>query len=323
MNHFLSLAQFPPAHLLTLLKRAAKFKECMRPPLSTSRLPSSNLEKLPASLHGKSLAMLFTKRSTRTRLAAETGFAALGGTPIFLGPLDIQFGINESLKDTARVISSMADVLFIRCGAHADIEEFARHSSVPVVNALTDRFHPTQILADLMTLFERFGPADYREWSVDSLSGLRACWLGDCNNVVNSMVVTLPRFGVHLSVATPVGYDFDRSLVQAGDGLVTFGHDPVVALGGSQVIVTDTWISMGQEAEKAQRLRDFHGFQITRALIDKSGAHRDWVFLHCLPRKSEEVDDEVFYDAGRSLVFQEAENRKYTIMAVLESVIAS
>lgn len=208
---------------------------------------------------------------------------------------------------------------------------------MPVINALSAQYHPTQILADLLTLVETYptsGNKPSSPSSLSSLAGLKVAWVGDSNNILNDMLVSFPRLGIHLSVAAPKGYDRDEQVWgrmqdgidaerKKGGGVSVAGvewtNDPSVAVKDADVIVTDTWISMGDEASKEQRLRDFAGFQVTEAMAKKGGAKPDWKFMHCLPRKAEEVDDDVFY-SQRSLVFPEAENRKWTIMALFDKM---
>lgn len=306
----LSLADLSVPELRALVQRAAAFKA------AAGRAPQ------PQSLSSHTIALIFSKRSTRTRVASETSAVALGGHPMFLAPSDIQLGENESLYDTARVLGSMVDGIMARVGAHAEVEALAATAGIPVINALSARYHPTQILADLLTLVEQEGSDD-----ISSLAGRRIAWVGDSNNILNDMLVTYPRLGMSVSVATPPGDAYARDpavwdvVTQHGGTPVTWTHDPAAAVRDANYIVTDTWISMGDEASKEQRLRDFAGFQVTEALAQAGGAHRDWRFLHCLPRKENEVDDEVFY-GPRSLVFPEAENRKWTIMACFEYVLA-
>ncbi|KAJ3290080.1 ornithine carbamoyltransferase [Borealophlyctis nickersoniae] len=277
--------------------------------------------------------MLFSKRSTRTRVSSESGWAYYGGHPMYLGKDDIQLGGGEALRDTAVVISSMVDAILARVGGHEEIETLAKYSSVPVINALTAKFHPLQALADVMTLYEVYLPDALSSSSPKSnlplplLPPLRVAWVGDANNIIHSLLVTLPRIGASLSVATPEGYDCDADVVEfakehatGGErGTIEFTRDPAVAVKGADVIVTDTWISMGQESQKEQKLKDFKGYKVTEAMA--KGAKPDWKFMHCLPRKHEEVDDQVFYNPKRSIVFQEAENRKYTVMAVYEMLM--
>ncbi|XP_061924924.1 ornithine transcarbamylase, mitochondrial [Entelurus aequoreus] len=266
-------------------------------------------------LQGKSIAMIFEKRSTRTRMSTETGFALLGGHPCFLTAQDIHLGVNESSTDTARVLSGLCDIILARVYSHSTLEELDKESSIPIINGLSDLYHPIQILADFLTLQEHYG----------SLDGLTVSWIGDGNNVLHSFMMAAPKLGVHLKVATPKGYEPERSVIEEAERLckqhatqLVLTSDPMEAARGSNVLVTDTWVSMGQEEEKKKRLMDFRGYQIT--METGSAAQPDWTFLHCLPRKMEEVDDEVFYST-RSLVFPEAENRKWTIMGLVVSLL--
>ncbi|RVE58425.1 hypothetical protein OJAV_G00208920 [Oryzias javanicus] len=266
-------------------------------------------------LQGKSIAMIFEKRSTRTRMSTETGMALLGGHPCFLTSQDIHLGVNESCTDTARVLSGLCDLVLARVYSHSTLEELHREASIPIINGLSDLYHPIQILADFLTLQEHYG----------SLSGLTVSWIGDGNNVLHSFMMAAAKLGVHLRVATPKSYEPDQSVVEEAKHLskqhgtqLVLTSDPMEAAHGSNVLVTDTWISMGQEEEKKKRLKDFQGYQIT--MKTGSVAKPDWTFLHCLPRKTEEVDDQVFYST-RSLVFNEAENRKWTIMGLMVSLL--
>nr|XP_026243359.1 ornithine carbamoyltransferase, mitochondrial [Urocitellus parryii] len=266
-------------------------------------------------LQGKSLGMIFEKRSTRTRLSTETGFALLGGHPCFLTTQDIHLGVNESLTDTARVLSSMTDAVLARVYKQSDLDILAREASIPIVNGLSDLYHPIQILADYLTLQEHYG----------SLKGLTLSWIGDGNNILHSIMMSAAKFGMHLQAATPKGYEPDPSITQLAEQYakengtkLSLTNDPLEAAHGGNVLITDTWISMGQEEEKKKRLQAFQGYQVTMKTAKVAAS--DWTFLHCLPRKPEEVDDEVFY-SPRSLVFPEAENRKWTIMAVMVSLL--
>nr|XP_046259744.1 ornithine transcarbamylase, mitochondrial [Scatophagus argus] len=266
-------------------------------------------------LQGKSIAMIFEKRSTRTRMSTETGFALLGGQPCFLTSQDIHLGVNETSTDTARVLSGLCDIVLARVYSHSTLEELDKEASIPIINGLSDLYHPIQILADFLTLREHYG----------SLSGLTVSWIGDGNNVLHSYMMTAAKLGVHLKIATPKGYEPERSVTEEAQRLskehgthLVLTSDPMEAAHGSNVLVTDTWISMGQEEEKKRRLKDFKGYQVT--MQTGSVAKPDWTFLHCLPRKQEEVDDQVFY-SSRSLVFPEAENRKWTIMGLMVSLL--
>ncbi|XP_005995322.1 ornithine transcarbamylase, mitochondrial [Latimeria chalumnae] len=266
-------------------------------------------------LQGRSLAMIFEKRSTRTRISTETGFALLGGHPLFLTTQDIHLGVNESLRDTARVLSGFTDLILARVYKHSDLDLLAQEASIPIINGLSEMYHPIQILADYLTLQEHYG----------SLEGLTVTWIGDGNNVLHSFMLSAAKLGMHLRIATPKGYEPDAGVIQTAQQYsAKFGtkffmtNDPLEAASGSSVLVTDTWVSMGQEEEKKERLKAFHGYKIT--MQTGKLAAPNWTFLHCLPRKQEEVDNEVFY-SPRSLVFPEAENRKWTIMAVMVSLL--
>ncbi|XP_065533253.1 ornithine transcarbamylase, mitochondrial isoform X1 [Lathamus discolor] len=266
-------------------------------------------------MQGKSLAMIFEKRSTRTRLSAETGFALLGGHPAFLTTQDIHLGTNESLSDTARVLSSMTNAILARVYKHNDLHLMMKQATIPIINGLSDLHHPLQILADYLTLQEHYG----------GLNGLTITWIGDGNNVLHSIMTSAAKLGIHLHIATPKGFEPDLKITKITEQFsseygtkLLLTTDPLEAADGANVLVTDTWISMGQEEEKKERLKAFQGYQIT--MQTAKSAASNWTFLHCLPRKPEEVDDEVFY-SPRSLVFQEAENRKWTIMAVMVSLL--
>ncbi|ODO11826.1 ornithine carbamoyltransferase [Cryptococcus amylolentus CBS 6273] len=339
----------PPPHLLTLADLSTKQLTNLLANAAALKFVSKYIDPraIPKQLSSRTVALIFNKRSTRTRVASETSVEALGGHPMFLGKDDIQLGINESLQDTAQVVGSMTDGIMARVNGHEEIETLAKYSPVPVVNALSDLYHPTQILADLLTLLELYAPvpaptdADittgkaytsvlkHFQSNIDpiaTLKGKKVAWVGDTNNITNELLVTLPRFGMEFSVASPKGYDKvdDRVWSRVTDantqGLVTLTNDPAEALHKADIVVTDTWISMGQEAEKIARLEAFKGYQITNKMVADAGANADWKFMHCLPRKQEEVDDEVFY-GNKSLVFPEAENRKWTIMAVFEAFV--
>ena len=295
---FLTLLDYSKEEILELLDLSEKMKDWVK----------NNVQERP--LQGKSMAMIFQKRSTRTRVSTETGIAFLGGHALFLGMSDIQLGANETLKDTALVLSRYNNILLARVYGHEDVEELARHATVPVINALSDKFHPLQILADLMTIRQHFG----------KLEGLKIAWVGDGNNVCHSLMIGATKVGINISVATPKGYEPAPDVVEEvkkiaeSNGVVfELTNDPKVAVKDADIIVTDTWISMGHEAEKQKRLKDFEGYQVTTELGKLAKPH--WKFMHCLPRKPQEVTDEVFY-SERSIVFDEAENRMYTVMAV-------
>jgi ornithine carbamoyltransferase len=268
---------------------------------------------LPRPLTGHSMSMIFQKRSTRTRVSTETGMSLLGGHALFLGPSDIQLGVNESMRDTANVLARFNDVILARVFGHADVVELAKHSSVPVINALSDLHHPLQTLADLMTLQEHFGK--------ENIKGKTVAWVGDGNNVLHDLMLGSAILGMNVNIATPKGYEPNAKILATTEDLAKKSGAKVFsttvaaeAVKGSDVVVTDTWVSMGQEAEYQKRVAEFSGYQVNAALMKH--ANKGAVFLHCLPRHPEEVADEVFY-SEQSLVFPEAENRMWTVMATM------
>jgi len=270
--------------------------------------------KAPKPLTGESVAMIFQKRSTRTRVSTETGMYKLGGHGLFLGPSDIQLGVNESMKDTAQVLSRFNSIILARVYGHKDIVELAEHATVPVINALSDLHHPLQTLADLMALEDHFG--------TENIRGKTLTWVGDGNNVLHDLMLGCAKLGMNVRIATPKGYECNADIMAKTQALakengtkdvfVTNVADEGVK--GSDVIVTDTWVSMGQEDEYQKRVEEFAGYEVNKELMSK--ANDGAVFLHCLPRHKEEVSDEVFY-SDASLVFPEAENRMWTVMSVM------
>lgn len=273
--------------------------------------------------------MTFSKRSTRTRISTEAAVALMAGHPMFLGKDDIQLGVNESLRDTAIVMSSMVSGIVARVGPHADVADLAKYSTVPVINALSDAFHPLQTIADFLTVYEE---AALRGGSVTQslgLEGLKIAWVGDANNVLFDLAIGAAKLGVDVAVATPEGFAIPadmRALIKDAakgapqPGSLTETNEPCEAVKGADIIASDTWVSMGQEEEKNARLKAFEGYQVTMDMAKKGGAKEGWKFMHCLPRKPEEVDDEVFY-SPRSLVFREAENRLWAAIAALEAFV--
>ena len=261
-------------------------------------------------LAGKSLAMIFMKASTRTRVSFEVGAWQLGGHALFLSPRDVQLGRGEPIADTARVLSRYVDGIMIRTFAHAEVEELARFASVPVINGLTDLLHPCQILADLLTVRQHVGG-----WE-----GKKVAWIGDGNNMANSWINAAWRLGFELSLACPAGYDPDAAILARAqrDTKVTVVRDPVEAAEGAHVVNTDVWASMGQEEEQKVREKAFTGFQVDSRLMRL--AKKEAIFLHCLPaHRGEEVSADVI-DGPQSRVWDEAENRLHVqkaIMAVL------
>jgi ornithine carbamoyltransferase len=216
------------------------------------------------------------------------------------------------MRDTAVVLGRLSDLVLARVFAHSDITQLAAHCERPIINALSDLHHPLQLLADVQTLEEEFG----------SVAGLTVAWVGDGNNILQSFLASAGPLGYSVQYATPPGFEPDAGVLAASQALarsagvtISGSHDPLAAVRGADVIVTDTWVSMGQEAEVAARMRAFQGYQVTEAMAARGGAKPGWVFLHCLPRKPQEVDDAVFY-GPRTRVWDEAENRKWTFMAV-------
>ncbi len=268
-------------------------------------------------LKGKSLAMIFQKASTRTRLAFEVGMYQLGGQAIFLNANDMQLGRGEPIKDTARVLSRMTDGILIRTYAHRDVEELAEYADVPVINGLTDLFHPTQIIADFMTIMEHKG----------ALKGQTLAYVGDGNNVTHSLLIGSALVGMNMRVATPKGYEPDAEIIALAETFakesgaqLNIGHDFAAAVDHADVVYTDTWASMGQEDEKAAREKAFQGYQVDGAAM--AHAASDAIFLHCLPAyRGYEVTDDVIEGPG-SVVFDEAENRLHAHKAIMAAVMS-
>jgi ornithine carbamoyltransferase len=296
-RHLLTLLDLSPAELDGILKCAIDLKA--RRQRGERHMP----------LAGRTLAMIFEKASTRTRVSFEAGMSQLGGSTMFLSPRDTQLDRGEPVEDTARVMSRMVDVIVIRANTHAMIQRFARHSRVPVINALSDLHHPCQLLADIQTWVERHG--DIRNHT--------AAWIGDGNNVCHSWIEAARQFGFNLRIATPKGYEPNAAIVTAAGRSVALTHDPKEAARGADVIVTDTWASMGQEDEKTQRLRDFAGFTVDAPLMQLANAGA--LFMHCLPAyRGHEVAAEVI-DGPQSVVWDEAENRLHAQKALLEFLL--
>ena len=273
------------------------------------RMRTGKYTKTP--LAGKTLAMIFMKASTRTRVSFEVGTFQLGGHALFLSPRDVQLGRGEPIADTARVLSRYVDGIMIRTFAHQDIEELAKYADVPVINGLTDLLHPCQILADLLTVRQHLGDIKSKKYA----------WIGDGNNMANSWINAAYRFGFDLDIACPQGYEpADHLLERArkGNAKITITREPKEAIAGADVVNTDVWASMGQEDEQKKRERDFAGYTVDRKLMGRASS--DAIFLHCLPaHRGEEVSADVI-DGPQSRVWDEAENRLHiqkAIMAVL------
>ncbi len=259
-------------------------------------------------LAGKTLAMLFEKASTRTRMSFDVGMYDLGGYALYLNARDTQLGRGETVADTARVMSRYVHGVIMRTYKHETITEFAKYASIPVINALSDKEHPCQIMADSLTLKEKFGELD----------GLKIAWIGDGNNVCNSLIMSSVQTGMEIAVGTPKGYEPDPEAVKfakENGGKVTIYDDPVRAVTDAHAIYTDTWISMGEEDIKETKLKDFVGYQLDTALLEKAAT--DALVLHCLPaHRGEEITDEVI-DSMQSGVWDQAENRLHAQIAIL------
>lgn len=264
-------------------------------------------------LIGKTLGMFFEKASTRTRVSFEVGIYQLGGQAIFLTPQDMQIGRGESIEDTARVLSRYIDGLLVRTFSQKTVEDMARYTTIPVINGLTDTHHPCQILSDLFTIKEKKGRLD----------GLKLCYIGDGNNVANSLIEGAGKVGIALSLACPDGYDPDGDIVKKAKAVTGKGkthmeilRDPLKAAEGADILYTDVWASMGQESEREKRLKAFRSYQINRGLVET--AKPDVIVMHCLPaHRGEEITDEVI-EGKHSIVLDQAENRLHTQKAIME-----
>ncbi|MBR9828741.1 MAG: ornithine carbamoyltransferase [Oceanospirillales bacterium] len=296
-RHFLTLLDMTPEELQQIVQRAIILKQ-MRDAGETYE-----------PLKNKVMAMIFEKASTRTRVSFEAGMAQFGGHAMFLSPRDTQLGRGEPVEDSARVISSMVDVVMIRTFSHELVETFARYSKVPVINALTDDYHPCQLLADMQTFIEHRG----------SIKGKTVAWVGDGNNMCHSYINAARQFDFKLNIACPEGFAPNTELVARNSDRVNVFENPEEAVDGAHLVVTDVWASMGQEDEQRERIREFRGYQITPALMDL--AEDDALFMHCLPaHRGEEVSEDMLEDP-RSVVFAEAENRLHAQKALLEFLL--
>ncbi|HET7337916.1 MAG TPA: ornithine carbamoyltransferase [Candidatus Dormibacteraeota bacterium] len=289
--------------LLTILDAAKRFKQA----------PMSKL----GLLEGETVVLYFNKPSTRTRISFETAIARLGGVPLSVGPRELQLDRGESIEDTARVISAYARAFVIRTFSDDDVRRFAAHSSIPVINALTDRHHPCQVLGDLMTMQEIWG----------ELRGRRLTYVGDGDNVANSLIEGCALLGVDITIATPEGYEPDigvvksaREIASTSGARIELMQDPIKAVQGADAVYTDVWLSMGvPDDERQKRMRDFAPFQVNASLMAR--AQPDAVFMHCLPaHRGEEVTDEVI-DGPQSRVLPQAANRLPTEQALLWALI--
>ncbi len=304
MRHFLTLTDFSKDELLEMINLAIKIKK-----------QTKNKEFVPY-LEKQTLGMIFEKSSTRTRVSFEVGIYQLGGIGLFLSSSDLQLGRGEPLKDTARVVSSMVDMVMIRTYKQSDLEEFATYSKVPVINGLTDSFHPVQLMADYLTMIE-----------FNKANNPIVAYIGDGNNMANSWLNLAAILGFELRVATPKGYECDSKVVQNALNLakksgakIYISNNPKEAVKDADVVTTDTWVSMGQEDEKEKRVKDFQGYMVDSNLM--ALAKNDAIFLHCLPAyRGYEVSEDVF-EKYADVIFQEAENRLHAqkgIMVWLDS----
>ena len=300
MRHFLDIRDFSTAQLTSLLDDAAAMKAALKTGAEA-----------PQPLANKTIAMIFEKPSTRTRLSFEVGISQLGGTPVMLSAADMQIGRGETIQDTARVMSRYVDAITIRCFRHDMLTSLAEHATVPVINALTERSHPCQIMADLQTMIERHG----------ALDGQIVTWVGDGNNVTTSWIEAAARFGFQLRIACPATYGPPAELLAwaRGEGADIVLYDNAEdAVAGSQTVVTDVWISMGDD--EGSRMTDFQPFKVTNSLMEKAAA--DAIFMHCLPAwRGIEVAADVI-DGPQSAVFDEAENRLHAQKAILAWCVA-
>lgn len=291
MRHFLTLKDYSKEEILEILDLGLKIKKEIKAKEFNPRLAN------------QTLAMIFEKSSTRTRVSFEVGMYQLGGHALFLSNRDIHLGRGEPVKDTARVISSMCDMVMIRTYEQAMLEEFALHSKVPVINGLSDTYHPVQLLADYMTMME-----------CGKDKNPIVAYVGDGNNMTHSWLMLASKLGFELRIATPKGYECDPSVIadalafaEQSGAKITFTHDPKEAVRGANVVTTDTWISMGQEEEKALRIQAFNGYIVDEALM--AVAREDAIFLHCLPAYRGVEVSEAVLDGEQSVIFEEAENR--------------
>lgn len=299
LRHFLTLKDLSKDELLQIIERGITLKREQR---------KGNIYE---PLKNRVLALIFEKSSTRTRVSFESGMAQFGGSSLFLSPRDTQLGRGEPIEDSARVLSRMVDAITIRTFEHKKLETFAAHSSVPVINALTDDFHPCQLLADMQTYHEHRG----------SIEGKKVVWVGDGNNMCNSFINAASLLNFELVVTCPDGYDPNSSLMQQHSDRVHIEREPEKAVTGADLVVTDVWASMGQEEEQQARVRAFTNYQVSPQLM--SLANNDALFMHCLPaHRGEEISEDML-DHSSSVVWDEAENRLHAQKALLEFLLCN
>jgi len=299
MRHFLTLRDFTKEEILEIIDLAVIIKKEIKANVFKKYMPN------------KTLGMIFEKSSTRTRVSFEVGIYQLGGIGLFLSSNDIQLGRGEPIKDTSRVISRMVDMIMIRNDSQKELEEFASYSKVPIINGLTNKFHPVQLMADYLTIVEH-----------NKTENLKVAYVGDGNNMTHSWLMLASKLGFDLSIATPIGYEVDQDILalalefakKSGSKIIVT-NDPKRAVDGATVVTTDTWVSMGQEDEKETRIKDFNGFIVDKKLM--SLASKDAMFLHCLPAyRDYEVSEEIFEEHSET-IFSEAENRLHAQKAIM------
>lgn len=297
VRHFLTLTDCTPEELLHIVHRGIEMKKSLA--AIRDQQPFKNYV----------LGMLFEKASTRTRVSFEAGMIQLGGHAMFLSPGDTQLGRGEPIEDSAKVLSSMLDIIMIRTFGHDRLEEFAKYSSVPVINGLTDTFHPCQLLADIQTYIEHRG----------SIKGKKVAWIGDGNNMCQSYILAATQFDFTLHIACPEGFEPDSAIVEAHSDRVTICHTPEAAAKNADLLATDVWASMGQEEERAVRKKAFASFQINEALMAK--ANDGALFMHCLPAHRGEEISASMLNHPQSVVWDEAENRMHVQKALIEFLL--
>ncbi len=302
MKHLISLYDITTNQIHDILKLAERLKKDVK------------AGKPHHILKGKTLGMIFTKSSTRTRVSFEVGMYQLGGYPLFLNANDIQLGRGETIYDTANVLSRYLDGIMIRTFKHSDVEELANYSSIPIINGLTDLLHPCQILADLFTIYE------YKS----KLEGLKLAYVGDGNNIAHSLLYGCSKVGMDISIATPKGYECEDEVIEKAKentkSNILITNDPIEAVSHADIVYTDTWISMGQEEEKEERLNTFQAYQVNKNLFSK--AKSDAIFLHCLPAyRGLEVSKDII-DGPNSAIFDEAENRLHVQKSIMVNLMA-
>ncbi len=298
MRHFLSLKDFTKDELLEMISLAQQIKK------------ETKAKEFKPYLEKQTLGMIFEKSSTRTRVSFETGIYQLGGVGLFLSSNDIQLGRGEPMKDTSRVISRMVDMVMIRTFEQSKLEEFAHYSKVPVINGLTDAYHPVQLMTDYLTMLE-FG-----------ITNPVVAYVGDGNNMTHSWLMLSAKLGFELRVATPKGYECDANIIKEALAIaktsgakITFSNDPQIAVKDANVVTTDTWVSMGQEDEKEERLKAFEGYIVDENLM--SLAEKNAIFLHCLPAYREYEVSEAIFEQHADEIFTEAENRLHAQKGIM------